>query len=131
MPPTQYAAVFNTTTFGCLQSMDILGLGFSPDNLCGICALSYDRATKVAIKFTIPCWRDPISNGGVSNTDSCISSVVYPSWDDGPRYCPTSAYAIIVWYSWAQDATLRLHPCRPTTKKAPGSASPHLPAISA
>lgn len=100
-PGTEYAAVFNTTTLGCLQRMDILGLGLSPDNLCGIRALSYDRATKVAIKFTAPWWRDLIPNGGVSNTDLCISNVVYPSWDDGP----TSAYTIIVSYSWAQDAT--------------------------
>lgn len=100
-PPTEYAAVFNTTTFGCLQRMDIQGLGLSPDNLCGIRALSYDRATKVAIKFNTPWWRDLVPEGGSSSTDLCIRSVVYPSWDDGPD----SAYTIIVSYSWAQDAT--------------------------
>ena len=100
-PPTEYAAVFNTTTFGCFQRMDIRGLNLSPDNLCGIRALSYDRATKVAIKFKTPWWQGLIPNGGVSNTDLCISNVVYPSWDDGPK----SAYTIIVSYSWAQDAT--------------------------
>ena len=57
-PPTDYAAVFNITTFGCLQRMDLLGLrpGLSPDHFCGICALSYDRTTKMAIKFSTPWW---------------------------------------------------------------------------
>lgn len=100
-PPNDYAAVFSTTTFGCLQRMDIQGLSLSPDNLCGIRALGYDRATKVAIKFKTPWWRSLIPNGGVSSTDLCISNVIYPSWDDGPD----SAYTIIVSYSWAQDAT--------------------------
>ena len=100
-PQTKYAAVFSTTTFGCLQRMDLLDLKLSSDNLCGIRALSYDRATKVAIKFKTAWWRDLIPNGGVSSTDLSISKVVYPSWDDGP----TSAYTIIVSYSWAQDAT--------------------------
>ena len=99
--PQEFAAVFNTTTFGCLRYMDIQGLNLSAHNLCAIRALSYDRATKVAIKFTQPWWRGLIKDGGVSGTDLCISNVVYPSWDDGSD----SAYTIIVSYSWAQDAT--------------------------
>ena len=100
-PPTEYAAVLTTTTFGCLQRMDILGLKLSPDNLCGIRALSYDRATKVAIKFKSPWWEKRLPYGGVSYTDLSISNVIYPSWDDGSA----SPYTIIVSYSWAQDAT--------------------------
>ena len=100
-PPVQFDAVFNTTTFGCLQRMDINGLNLDPETTCAIRSLSYDRATKVAIKFKSAWWQDFIPNGGVSNTDMCISNVIYPSWDDGTD----SAYTIIVSYSWAQDAT--------------------------
>lgn len=101
VPPNDYAAVFSTTTFGCLQCMDIHGLGLSPNDLCGIRALGYDYATKVAIKFKNPWWQGLIPKGGVSSTDLCISNVVYPSWNDGPD----SAYTIIVPYSWARDAS--------------------------
>lgn len=100
-PPNDYAAVFSTTTFGCLQRIDIQGLGLSPDNLCGIRALGYDYATKIAIKFKNPWWQGLIPKGGVSSTDLCIGNVVYPSWNDGPD----SAYTIIVSYTWARDAT--------------------------
>lgn len=99
--PTDYSAVFNTTTFVSLQRMDLSGLALLPENICAIRALSYDRATKVAVKFKSAWWIDLIPNGGVSNTDLPISNVVYPSWNDGPD----SAYTIIVSYSWAQDAT--------------------------
>ena len=64
-PPTEYAAVFNTTTFGSLRRMDILGLGVSRDSLREVRALSYDRA----IKFETPLWQDLTQNGGMSNTD--------------------------------------------------------------
>lgn len=100
-PPNDYTAVFSTTTFGCLQHMDIQGLCLSPDNLRGIRALGYDGTTKVTIKFKNPWWHGLIPKGGVSSTDLCISNVIYPSWDDGPD----SAYTIIVSYSWARDAT--------------------------
>ena len=101
LPPTQYSAVFNTTMFGCLQRMDLSGLPLSADNLCRIRTLSYDPAIKVCIKCTSPWGRGLVPSGGVSNTDLCISNVVYPSWDDGPD----SAHTIKVSYSWAQDAT--------------------------
>lgn len=101
VPPKDYAAVFSTTTFGSLQRIDVQGLGLLLDNLCGIRALGYDYATKVAIKFKNPWWQGLIPKGGVSSTDLCISNVVYPSWDDGLD----SAYTIIVSYSWARDAT--------------------------
>ncbi|KAI9660582.1 MAG: hypothetical protein M1821_009934 [Bathelium mastoideum] len=99
-----YSVVFNTTTFGCLQHMDLQGLQLSKDTLVGIRALSYDRATKIAIKFTNPWWSNLLLNlkaGGVSSSDLPISNVVYPSWDDGDK----AAHTIIVSYSWAQDAT--------------------------
>ena len=104
--PQTYAAVFNTTTMGCLQQMDLSGLNLPPgasldqDPLTAIRTLGYDRATKVAIKFSQAWWIPTITLGGVSSTDLPISNVVYPSWND-----ETEPHVIIVSYSWAQDAT--------------------------
>lgn len=111
---TDYKAVFNTTTLGCLQRMDLTGLNLDADNICAIRSLSYDRATKVAIKFSKPWWRDLIPNGGVSSTDLCVGSVVYPSWDDGPD----TAHTIIVSYTWAQDATRMAALCDKNDKES-------------
>lgn len=96
-----YDTVFNTTTFGCLERMDISGLNLSADNLTGIRGLSYDRATKVAIKFKSAWWQPLVKQGGVSGTDLPISNVIYPSWIDDP----SKPFIAIVSYSWAQDAT--------------------------
>jgi monoamine oxidase len=99
-----YESVYNTTTFGCMERMDIQGLGLSDDILTGIRALSYDRATKVCIKFNSPWWnvlgtpKDPFV-GGVSSTDLPISNVVYPSWNDA------GSNILMISYAWAQDAT--------------------------
>ncbi|KAK3370575.1 hypothetical protein B0H63DRAFT_528291 [Podospora didyma] len=95
---TAYDFVFNTTAMAPLQRMDISGLHLPDSVLTGIRALSYDRATKVAIKFASPWWK---ILGGVSSTDLPISNVVYPSWDDGPD----KPSVLMVSYSWAQDAT--------------------------
>jgi monoamine oxidase len=96
-----YESVFNSTTMGCLERMDIQDLGLQPDILTGIRALSYDRATKVCIKFNNAWWK-MLGNsfaGGVSSTDLPISNVVYPSWtDDGNNI-------LMISYAWAQDAT--------------------------
>ncbi|KAK3942457.1 hypothetical protein QBC46DRAFT_283661 [Diplogelasinospora grovesii] len=102
-PTTEkYTMVFNTTAMAPLQRMDIEGLQLPDEILTGIRALSYDRATKVAIKFATPWWDGlypPV--GGVSSSDLPISNVVYPSWDDGPD----KPAVLMVSYSWAQDAT--------------------------
>jgi len=45
-----YRHVICTTALGCLQRMDLSGLNLSDGVLGGIRTLSYDRATKVAIK---------------------------------------------------------------------------------
>ncbi|KAF7554779.1 hypothetical protein G7Z17_g2679 [Cylindrodendrum hubeiense] len=100
-----YDMVFNTTAMAPLQRMDLQGLDLPKDILTGIRALSYDRATKVAIKFKTRWWKgfykNPADFGGVSGSDLPISNVVYPSWNDGDE---TSA-VLMVSYSWAQDAT--------------------------
>ncbi|KAK0648317.1 hypothetical protein B0T16DRAFT_348400 [Cercophora newfieldiana] len=107
-PPTTtpYDMVFNTTALGPLQRMDLSGLNLDRPILDGIRSLSYDRATKVAIKFNTRWWKsfypdDASRNlgGGVSSSDLPISNVVYPSWDDGD-----GTNVLIVSYTWAQDA---------------------------
>jgi len=101
-----YDMVFNTTAMSPLQHMDLKDLGLSDDVLTGIRTLSYDRATKVAIRFTRPWWH-PLQPGpstvygGISTSDLPISNVVYPSWNDGEDKHAT----LIVSYSWSQDAT--------------------------
>ncbi|KAF4637353.1 hypothetical protein G7Y89_g709 [Cudoniella acicularis] len=96
--PVEYDMVFNTTAMAPLQQMNLQGLGLPNNILTGIRSLSYDRATKVAIRFTKPWWK---LYGGVSRSDLPISNVVYPSWDDGPD----TPAVLMVSYSWAQDAT--------------------------
>jgi monoamine oxidase len=104
--PTQktYNMVFNTTSMAALQRIDLQGLNLDDDILTGIRALSYDRATKVAIKFKTRWWypfyQGSDKYGGVSTSDLPISNIVYPSWDDGND----QAAVLMVSYSWAQDA---------------------------
>jgi monoamine oxidase len=98
---TSYDMVFNTTAMGPLQRMDLSGLNLPNVVLDAIRSLSYDRATKVAIKFKQAWWKTLYNiSGGISKSDLPISNVVYPSWDvgDGPA-------VLMVSYSWAQDAT--------------------------
>lgn len=98
----EYGVVFNTTTMGCLERMDISGLNLDTDVLTRIRALSYYRATKVAIKFYKPWWIPlGITKGGVSSSDLPISNVVYPSWNNDPD----TRTVLMVSYCWAQDAT--------------------------
>jgi len=103
--PVPYDMVFNTTAMAPLQQMDLQGLGLPAEILTGIRTLSYDRATKVVIKFKTPWWFQNTDNtkvwGGISSSDLPISNVVYPSWNDGPN----NPAVLMVSYSWAQDAT--------------------------
>ncbi|KAK4164370.1 hypothetical protein QBC43DRAFT_370029 [Cladorrhinum sp. PSN259] len=103
--PVTYDIVFNTTAMAPLQQINLGGLNLPDEILTGIRTLSYDRATKVAIKFKSPWWfknnDKSIIWGGVSKSDLPISNVVYPSWNDGPD----SPAVLMVSYSWAQGAT--------------------------
>jgi len=98
---TSYDMVFNTTAMGPLQRMDLSDLNLPDVVLDAIRSLSYDRATKVAIKFKQAWWKTVYNiSGGISKSDLPISNVVYPSWGvgEGPA-------VLMVSYSWAQDAT--------------------------
>lgn len=100
---TEYAAVFNTTTMGCLYQMDISGCNLDDKTYTSIRALSYDRSCKVAIVFTKPWWAEigDIQEGGGSSTDMPVRTVVYPSWNDGPDH----EAVLLASYTWSQDAT--------------------------
>ncbi|KAK3501396.1 hypothetical protein B0T13DRAFT_487522 [Neurospora crassa] len=76
---TDYSAVFSTTAMAPLRRIDIEGLHLPDKILTGIRSLSYDRATKVAIKFASPWW----------------------TLNDRPD----KPAVLMVSYSWAQDAT--------------------------
>lgn len=54
--PVAYDIVFNTTAMAPLQQMNLEGLNLPAEILTGIRTLSYDRATKVVIKFKTPWW---------------------------------------------------------------------------
>ena len=105
--PEEYDMVFNTTAMAPLQQMDLEGLELPDQILTGIQSLSYDRAAKVAIKFSVPWWNviyggnGEWPTGGASGSDLPIRSVVYPSWFDGQE----TPAVLMVSYSWAQDAT--------------------------
>ncbi|KAH6688323.1 L-amino acid oxidase [Plectosphaerella plurivora] len=123
-PTQKYDMVFSTTAMGPLQRMNLAGLDLPDDVLTGIRALSYDRATKVAIKFKTRWWKDLYRGndrwGGVSGSDLPISNVVYPSWDDGED----NANVLMVSYSWAQDATRMGSLVPDYTKTAPQKSDP-------
>jgi monoamine oxidase len=55
---TSYDMVFKTTAMGPLQRMDLSGLNLPDIVLDAIRGLSYDRATKVAIKFKQAWWKN-------------------------------------------------------------------------
>ncbi|KAK1980279.1 hypothetical protein LZ30DRAFT_723842 [Colletotrichum cereale] len=106
----KYDMVFNTTAMAPLQRMDLSKLGLPHQALLGIRALSYDRASKVAIKFKSRWWKSVYKKagdvGGISSSDLPIRNVVYPSWDDGADEEGNDYPAVLmVSYSWAQDAT--------------------------
>ena len=104
-----YATVFNSTALACLERMDLSGLKLDDDTLTMIRCLSYDRASKVAIKFSKNWWTPLLKTksggsyvyGGVSSSDLPISNVVYPSWNDGDE----QDTVLMISYAWAQDAT--------------------------
>lgn len=100
---TFYDKVFTTTAMAPLQRIDLdPSLALPPSVLDGIRSLSYDRATKVVIKFKSRWWSafyppsGPLT-GGISKTDLPLSNVVYPSWDDGP----STPAVLMVSYTWS------------------------------
>lgn len=105
----KYAAVFSTTSLGCLQRIDLGGLPIEDapyTQWTAIRSLHYDNSAKVAIKFRSAWWvtlggMTPL--GGASAVDTPIRMVVYPPWMD--KDDPTKPAVLVASYTWAQDAT--------------------------
>lgn len=104
-PRKPYTTVFNTTSLGCLQRMDLTGLSLHPSQKDAIRSLHYDDSAKVAIKFSYPWWIKDcgISSGGTGNTDIPLRTCVYPSYNlnDGLD----KEAVLLCSYTWSQDAT--------------------------
>ena len=101
--PRKYSAVFNTTSLGCLNRMDLSRLPLSQKQQTAIRSLAYNPSCKIGVKFSRPWWTDfsvTEGGGGSSSTDRSIRTAVYPSWFDGND----TPAVMIVSYSHARDA---------------------------
>ena len=114
----KYAAVFNSTTLGALQRMDLTAAGLNLGTKQAIRTLNYGAACKVAIWFSKPWWMLPpynINRGGLGTTDLPIRVCVYPSYnlpprDKGPDDDEYLAFkskpaVLLCSYTWEQDAS--------------------------
>jgi monoamine oxidase len=100
----EYDTVFNTTTLGCAQRMDLTGAELHPAQKDALRALHYDASCKVGIKFATPWWitKCGIDQGGVASSDLPLRTCVYPSYnvkDDQEKPA-----VLLASYTWAQDA---------------------------
>ena len=98
-----YVTVFNTTSLGCLQRIDLTEMSLHPSQKDAIRCLHYDNSTKVAIKFSRPWWKmlGDISNGGSASTDMPLRTCVYPSYN----LSDMGGQAVLLCsYTWSQDA---------------------------
>ncbi|KUI72131.1 hypothetical protein VM1G_07655 [Cytospora mali] len=106
-----YLAVFNSTTLGALQRMDLKDAGLLWGTKQAIRNLGYDASSKVAIKFKTPWWQlapFSINKGGVSRTDLPLRVCVYPSYniesDLNPDWNKEKPSVLLCSYTWGQDA---------------------------
>ncbi|KUI62780.1 hypothetical protein VP1G_09904 [Cytospora mali] len=106
-----YLAVFNSTTLGALQRMDLKDAGLLWGTKQAIRNLGYDASSKVAIKFKTPWWQlapFSINKGGVSRTDLPLRVCVYPSYniesDLNPEWSKDKPSVLLCSYTWGQDA---------------------------
>ncbi|KAI1263661.1 hypothetical protein F5Y18DRAFT_393781 [Xylariaceae sp. FL1019] len=132
----EYDTVFNTTTFGALQKMDLTGLELPYAMKSAIRSLRYDTSTKVAIQFDKPWWiqqnhipggLDGIK-GGLGKTDLPLRTCVYPSYNykdydaDDPLTWRT---VLLCSYTWGSDSERIASMVKPVSTKgsatAPGS----------
>lgn len=101
--PRYYSTVFNTTTMGAAQRMDLSKAELHPVQKDAIRSLRYDASCKVAIRFKTAWWiKGGIKYGGSAKTDRPIRTCVYPSYnihDD-----PDKPAVLLCSYTWAQDA---------------------------
>ncbi|KAM5522643.1 flavin containing amine oxidoreductase [Fusarium oxysporum f. sp. phaseoli] len=96
----EYFAIFNSTTLGALQRMELSDAGLSWGTKQAIRALGYGASAKVGMKFRTAWWQtDPfnIAKGGVSRTD-------LPSNEGEDKWDPEKPAVLLCSYTWGQDA---------------------------
>ncbi|RMJ16427.1 hypothetical protein CDV36_003861 [Fusarium kuroshium] len=106
-----YFAVFNSTTLGALQRMDLKDAGLLWGTKQAIRSLGYGASCKVAIKFKTAWWqKDPynIKRGGIGRTDLPLRVCVYPSYNIEPLlgkdFDADKPAVLLCSYTWGQDA---------------------------
>jgi monoamine oxidase len=106
----EYFAVFNSTTLGAFQRMDLTKAGLLYGTKQAIRSLAYGASCKVGITFKNPWWmKEPfnIKMGGASKTDLPLRVCVYPSYnidDYNPKKTGDQPMVLLCSYTWAQDA---------------------------
>ncbi|CAF3640669.1 unnamed protein product [Fusarium graminearum] len=107
----EYFAVFNSTTLGALQRMNLKDAGLLWGTKQAIRALGYGASCKVAIKFKTAWWqKEPfrIRKGGLAHTDLPLRVCVYPSYNieanEGAEWDPEKPAVLLCSYTWGQDA---------------------------
>ena len=99
-----YFAVFNSTTLGALQRMDLKKAGLLYGTKQAIRSLGYGASCKVGMKFRTRWWTRlfGINKAGLGKTDLPLRVCVYPSYNIGD---PENEPAVLLCsYTWAQDA---------------------------
>lgn len=99
-----YVGVFNSTTMGCTQQMDLSKVPLTYGQKQAIRCLGYGASSKVGMKFRHPWWITTfgIKNGGLGHSDLPIRTTVYPSYN---LYDETTNSAVLLCsYQWQQDA---------------------------
>ncbi|GKT70590.1 hypothetical protein ColTof4_03013 [Colletotrichum tofieldiae] len=108
LPPKSYFTVFNSTTLGSMNRMDLSKAGLLWDTKQAIRCLGYGASCKVGIKFRTPWWQtEPynIDQGGLARTDLPLQVCVYPSYNINRDVDPLDKPAVLlVSYTWGQTA---------------------------
>jgi monoamine oxidase len=103
--PQKYAAVFNSTTLGAMQRMDLSEARLNYGTKQAIRTLNYGAACKVGIWFSKAWWRQEQFDiqGGLGGSDLPLRVCVYPSYnlDDNPN----EPAVLLCSYTWEQDAS--------------------------
>ena len=107
-----YAGVFNSTTLGCMQQMDLSKVALTYGQKQAIRSLGYGASAKIGMKFSRPWWIEKfgITNGGLGHSDLPIRTTVYPSynlydWSTDPSAPkPPPSAVLLCSYTWQQDA---------------------------
>jgi monoamine oxidase len=105
----EYAGIFNSTTLGAMQQMDLTNAGLNYGQKQAIRSLGYGASAKVGMKFKYPWWRTlfHINQGGLGHSDLPIRTTVYPSYNINDDLA--SPAVLLCSYEWSQDAQRIAH----------------------